>query len=92
MIREWNVSGVTLFLKLTSLLSCARSSNTVRLWDETTGARRLLSRFLGHCNMETDIKEAVFLGQTDDLVACGSDEGKVFIYEAVRMLLIYSTF
>lgn len=39
-------------------------------------------RYIGHCNVQTDIKEAVFLGQHDDLVACGSDDGKVFIFDA----------
>lgn len=36
----------------------------------------------GHANVQTDIKEAVFLGQSDDLVAAGSDDGNVFIYDA----------
>ncbi len=31
----------------------------------------------------TDIKEAVFLGHDDSLVACGSDDGCVFLYDAV---------
>ena len=30
--------------------------------------------------MQTDIKEACFLGQNDELVAAGSDDGNVFIY------------
>jgi hypothetical protein len=37
---------------------------------------------MGHCNVQTDIKEAVFLGEKDELVACGSDDGRVFIYRA----------
>ena len=41
-------------------------------------------RYAGHCNCATDIKEAVFLGRDDELVACGSDDGHVFIYNAVR--------
>lgn len=36
----------------------------------------------GHSNVQTDIKEAVFLGPNDDLVAAGSDDGSVFIYDA----------
>ena len=36
----------------------------------------------GHANVQTDIKEAIFLGQNDDLVAAGSDDGNVFIYDA----------
>lgn len=33
--------------------------------------------------MQTDIKEAIFVGLHDDLVAAGSDDGSVFIYDAV---------
>jgi WD and tetratricopeptide repeat-containing protein 1 len=32
--------------------------------------------------VQTDIKEAVFVGHRDQLVACGSDCGHVFVYEA----------
>lgn len=46
------------------------------------GQSRLLARYVGHCNMQTDIKEVVFLGQGDQLVAAGSDDGRVFIYDA----------
>ena len=37
----------------------------------------------GHANVQTDIKEATFMGSHDDLVAAGSDDGSVYIYEAV---------
>ena len=40
---------------------------------------------MGHCNCATDIKEVTFLGSNDELVACGSDDGCVFIYSAVRV-------
>lgn len=33
--------------------------------------------------MQTDIKEAIFMGRHDDLVAAGSDDGSVFIYDAI---------
>ena len=36
----------------------------------------------GHANVQTDIKEATFMGSHDDLVAAGSDDGSVYIYEA----------
>lgn len=36
----------------------------------------------GHANVQTDIKEATFLGGQDDLVAAGSDDGSVYVYEA----------
>ena len=43
-------------------------------------------RYVGHCNCATDIKEVTFLGSNDELVACSSDDGCVFIYDAVRAL------
>ncbi|CAN1185442.1 Protein ALTERED SEED GERMINATION 2 [Linum perenne] len=38
-------------------------------------------RFIGHCNVGTDIKQASFLGQRGDYVASGSDDGRWFIWE-----------
>lgn len=52
-------------------------------WRQSVGARRMLHRFVGHANVQTDIKEAIFMGSHDDLVAAGSDDGSVFIYDAV---------
>uniref|UniRef100_A0A6N2LM02 Anaphase-promoting complex subunit 4 WD40 domain-containing protein n=1 Tax=Salix viminalis TaxID=40686 RepID=A0A6N2LM02_SALVM len=40
-----------------------------------------LIRYVGHCNVGTDIKQASFLGQRGDYVASGSDDGKWFIWE-----------
>lgn len=37
---------------------------------------------MGHSNVQTDIKEANFLGGADEMVAAGSDDGHVFIYDA----------
>lgn len=45
-------------------------------------------RYVGHCNCATDIKEVTFLGSNDELVACSSDDGCVFIYDAVCMPLL----
>ena len=42
----------------------------------------MLQRYLGACNMQTDIKEACFLGAEDELVAAGSDAGYIFIWNA----------
>ena len=47
------------------------------------GGARLLGRYVGQCNVQTDIKEAQWLGADDDFVACGSDCGRVFIYRTV---------
>lgn len=41
-----------------------------------------LQRYVGQCNLQTDIKEACFLGADDALVAAGSDDGRVFIFKA----------
>nr|GLL48120.1 WD and tetratricopeptide repeats protein 1-like isoform X1 [Ipomoea trifida] len=38
-------------------------------------------RYIGHCNVGTDIKQASFLGQRGDYIASGSDDGKWFIWE-----------
>ncbi|KAI4366549.1 hypothetical protein MLD38_022412 [Melastoma candidum] len=49
-------------------------------------------RYVGHCNVGTDIKQANFLGQRGEYVASGSDDGRWFIWEKrtgrlVKMLL-----
>ena len=46
------------------------------------------SRFCGHCNTHTDIKEASFLGERGEYVAAGSDDGNVFIWEKVTGNLV----
>ncbi|KAE8651395.1 WD repeat protein iqw1 isoform X2 [Cucumis sativus] len=38
-------------------------------------------RYVGHCNIGTDIKQASFLGQKGEYVASGSDDGRWFIWE-----------
>ena len=45
-------------------------------------------RYVGHCNCATDIKEVTFLGSKDELVACSSDDGYVFIYDSVRACMV----
>ena len=37
---------------------------------------------MGACNVATDIKECCFLGDSGELVAAGSDDGRVFIHTA----------
>ena len=48
-------------------------------WREA--ARDYRSRFVGHCNTTTDIKEAAFLGQNGDFIMAGSDDGSFFIWD-----------
>ncbi|MEW5317744.1 MAG: hypothetical protein WDW38_009020 [Sanguina aurantia] len=50
-------------------------------WGVSEGGRRLLQRYLGQVNLQTDIKECVFVGCGDRMVACGSDDGRVYIYD-----------
>ncbi|KAL6527287.1 hypothetical protein OROGR_016377 [Orobanche gracilis] len=38
-------------------------------------------RYVGHCNVGTDIKQASFIGQRGEYVASGSDDGRWFIWE-----------
>ena len=37
------------------------------------------NRYVGHCNVSTDIKEASFLGK--DFICAGSDDGNIFIWD-----------
>ncbi|WCJ24695.1 transducin family protein / WD-40 repeat family protein [Euphorbia peplus] len=45
-------------------------------------------RYVGHCNVGTDIKQASFLGQRGEYVASGSDDGRWFIWEKTTGRLI----
>ncbi|KAA0185671.1 hypothetical protein HAZT_HAZT002182 [Hyalella azteca] len=47
-----------------------------------------VSYYAGHCNTTTDIKEAVFLGQSGEFVAAGSDDGNMFIWETATGNLV----
>lgn len=38
-------------------------------------------RYVGHCNVGTDIKQASFLGERGEYIASGSDDGRWFIWE-----------
>lgn len=46
------------------------------------GSMRFSQRFVGHCNVHTDIKEAVFVGDDDAVLACGSDQGHVLLFDS----------
>ncbi|XP_045467940.1 WD and tetratricopeptide repeats protein 1-like isoform X1 [Harmonia axyridis] len=39
------------------------------------------SRYVGHCNTTTDIKEVNFLGEQGNYLCAGSDEGVIFIWD-----------
>lgn len=38
--------------------------------------RALIQRYAGACNVQTDIKEACFIGDTGGYIAAGSDDGR----------------
>ncbi|XP_020678964.1 WD repeat protein iqw1 isoform X2 [Dendrobium catenatum] len=48
---------------------------------EPEAAIDMKQRYVGHCNVGTDIKQASFLGQQGEFVASGSDDGRLFIWE-----------
>ncbi|KAJ4828567.1 hypothetical protein Tsubulata_029452 [Turnera subulata] len=74
--------------------SCASSpsSQNERMPYQPEAVIDMKQRYVGHCNVGTDIKQASFLGQKGEYVASGSDDGRWFIWEKqtgrlVKMLL-----
>lgn len=68
------------------LVDSSDSGNTrpdLPSWHSAPHTALLCMLCAGHANVQTDIKEAIFMGSHDDLVAAGSDDGSVFIYDAV---------
>lgn len=63
------------------LANVTRVGSLTQLW-QREGPRRVLTRFIGHSNNQTDTKEVTFLGNNDGVVASGSDDGNVHLYDA----------
>ena len=42
-------------------------------------SRRYIHRYVGHANVQTDIKEVTYLGRNDELVAAGEGASLAFI-------------
>ncbi|KAK2998310.1 hypothetical protein RJ639_023417, partial [Escallonia herrerae] len=61
--------------------SPASSALNDRTTDQTEVAIDMKQRYVGHCNVGTDIKQASFLGQRGEYIASGSDDGRWFIWE-----------
>ncbi|KAJ1424805.1 WD40/YVTN repeat-like-containing domain superfamily [Sesbania bispinosa] len=61
--------------------SPSSSSPNSRVSYQPEAAVDMKQRFVGHCNVGTDIKQASFLGQNGEYVASGSDDGRWFIWE-----------
>ncbi|CAL5332701.1 unnamed protein product [Camellia sinensis] len=57
------------------------SSQNDRTTYQSEGVIDMKQRYVGHCNVGTDIKQASFLGQRGEYVASGSDDGRWFIWE-----------
>jgi len=72
----------SLILESGASTSNGKGESIPNVWNVTPGGQRLCQRYIGQCNVQTDIKECAFLGDNDELVACGSDDGRVFIYNA----------
>ncbi|XP_022735780.1 WD and tetratricopeptide repeats protein 1-like isoform X8 [Durio zibethinus] len=75
-----------------SFASPSSSSQTDRAAYQPEAVIDMKQRYVGHCNVGTDIKQASFLGQRGEYVASGSDDGRWFIWEKrtgrlIKMLL-----
>jgi WD40 repeat protein len=76
------------YQSVSKTLSSSSSSSSISpliassswLWGALPSSESYLNRFVGHCNVQTDIKEAVFIG--DSFVAAGSDDGRMYLYDA----------
>ncbi|CAI5742492.1 unnamed protein product [Hyaloperonospora brassicae] len=41
----------------------------------------VIRRYIGYCNVQTDIKEAAFFGRNDAYIIAGSDDGRALVWE-----------
>ncbi|KAK9136131.1 hypothetical protein Syun_015461 [Stephania yunnanensis] len=57
------------------------SSHIDHITYQPVAAIDMKQRYVGHCNVGTDIKQASFLGQRGEYIASGSDDGRWFIWE-----------
>ncbi|KAL8162383.1 hypothetical protein V2J09_013872 [Rumex salicifolius] len=71
-----------------SNLSASESTQNEKATYKPEQAVDMKRRYVGHCNMGTDIKQASFLGQKGEYVASGSDDGRWFIWEKKTSRLI----
>lgn len=72
--------------------SPSSSNHSGKTSDQPEAVIDMKQRYVGHCNVGTDIKQASFLGQNGDYIASGSDDGRWFIWEKktgklIKMLL-----
>ncbi|KAI3760755.1 hypothetical protein L1987_51154 [Smallanthus sonchifolius] len=85
-------SAMNTFHTSSSYGSPKSSSPSDKITHQHERAIDMKQRYVGHCNVGTDIKQASFLGQKGDYIASGSDDGRWFIWEKstgrlIKMLL-----
>ncbi|GAA0158460.1 ubiquitin-protein ligase [Lithospermum erythrorhizon] len=61
--------------------SPSSSNQSSKFTYQPEAAVDMKQRYVGHCNVGTDIKQASFLGQKGEFIAGGSDDGRWFIWE-----------
>lgn len=59
----------------------AAATSSERSQLDVASPRAMIQRYAGACNVQTDIKEACFLGDNGDYIAAGSDDGRLFVWE-----------
>lgn len=67
---------------------CDQREDPGGAWWNSQGGKRLLTQFVGQINSRTDFKECSFFGQDDTHIVCGSDDGQVYIYNAVTLFCL----
>lgn len=68
-------------LEVANPLSQGPLSQTHQEASRRSGAYDYSKRFCGHCNMNTDIKEANFFGNNGEFIVGGSDDGAFYIWD-----------
>ncbi|KAK9067807.1 hypothetical protein SSX86_011918 [Deinandra increscens subsp. villosa] len=74
-------SAMNTFHTSSSYGSPKSSSPSDKITRQHERAIDMKQRYVGHCNVGTDIKQASFLGQKGEYIASGSDDGRWFIWE-----------
>ncbi|KAL8261506.1 hypothetical protein R6Q59_025555 [Mikania micrantha] len=80
-IRRKSDLGMNNFHTSNSFGSPNSSSSNDKITRQHESAIDMKQRYVGHCNVGTDIKQASFLGQKGEYIASGSDDGRWFIWE-----------
>ena len=81
--EDWNRSSTTYFAEEddAEILKNIQTNDFSNLWAKQE-CHRLYQRYIGMCNNQTDTKEVTFLGKDDGIIASGSDDGMVYLFDA----------